>query len=69
MNFNTNEKKLPELNFKLISPGILRTRMNKKIKNLDIALYPDLNKFCKITPVYPQNILIRFIKNIVIILQ
>jgi hypothetical protein len=31
MNFNTNKKKLPELNFKLISPSILSTGMKRKI--------------------------------------
>ena len=39
------QKDLPKLNFKLISPGILSTNMNKKIKSLDVELYPDMNKF------------------------
>ena len=29
------QKDLPKLNFKLISPGILKTKMNKKIKELE----------------------------------
>ena len=39
------QKDLPNLNFKLISPGILNTNMNKNIKNLDVKTYPDMNKF------------------------
>ena len=39
------QKDLPKLNFKLISPGILNTDMNKKIKTLDVKLYPDMKKF------------------------
>ena len=39
------QKDLPNLNFKLISPGILSTDMNKKIKTLDVKLYPDMKKF------------------------
>ena len=31
------QKDLPKLNFKLISPGILSTDMNKKIKALDVS--------------------------------
>jgi benzil reductase ((S)-benzoin forming) len=41
------QKDLPELNFKLISPGVLETAMNKKIRNLDINEYPDMAKFHK----------------------
>ena len=41
------QKDLPKLNFKLISPGILKTNMNKKIKNLDVNLFPDMEKFHK----------------------
>lgn len=55
MKFKINEKNLPEMNFKLISPSILSTGMNKKIKNLDIAVNPDLNKFCQLPRVYPQK--------------
>lgn len=39
------QKDLPELNFKLISPGILSTNMNKQIRSLDVSLYPDMQKF------------------------
>ena len=39
------QKDLPKLNFILISPGILKTSMNKKIKSLDVDLYPDMKKF------------------------
>ena len=49
------QKDLPKLNFKLISPGILRTDMNKKIKALDIALYPDMSKFHQTPAVDPQK--------------
>ena len=49
------QKDLPKLNFKLISPGILNTNMNKKIKNLDVNLYPDMNKFHNTLAVDPQK--------------
>ena len=49
------QKDLPKLNFKLISPGILKTDMNKKIKELDVALYPDMNKFHQTQAVNPQK--------------
>lgn len=49
------QKDLPKLNFKLISPGILRTDMNKKIKALDVALYPDMTKFHQQQAVDPQK--------------
>ena len=49
------QKDLPKLNFKLISPGILKTDMNKKIKELDVALYPDMNKFHQTEAVNPQK--------------
>ena len=39
------QKDLPKLNFKLISPGILNTDMNRKIKTVDVKLYPDMKKF------------------------
>lgn len=39
------QKDLPKLNFKLISPGILNTNMNKQIKSLDVGLYPDMSRF------------------------
>ena len=39
------QKDLPKLRFKLISPGILSTEMNKKIKAQDISLYPEMKKF------------------------
>ena len=49
------QKYLPKLNFKLISPGILNTYMNKKIKALDVALYPDMSKFHQTPAVNPQK--------------
>ena len=49
------QKDLPKLNFKLISPGILSTNMNKKIKALDIKIYPDMNKFHQSPAVEPQK--------------
>ena len=49
------QKDLPKLNFKLISPGILNTAMNKKIKSLDVALYPDMNKFHQTQALDPQK--------------
>ena len=49
------QKDLPKLNFKLISPGILSTDMNKKIKALDITLYPDMSKFHQTSAVDPQK--------------
>ncbi|MDC1111430.1 SDR family NAD(P)-dependent oxidoreductase [Alphaproteobacteria bacterium] len=49
------QKDLPKFNFKLISPGILSTGMNKKIKALDIDLYPDMGKFHQTPAVDPQK--------------
>ena len=49
------QKDLPKLYFKLISPGILSTNMNKKIKALDISLYPDMTKFHQNPAVEPQK--------------
>ena len=49
------QKDLPKLNFKLISPGILSTNMNKKIRALDVNLYPDMNKFHNTVAVDPQK--------------
>ena len=49
------QKDLPKLNFKLISPGILNTAMNKKIKSLDVGLYPDMNKFHQTQALDPQK--------------
>ena len=49
------QKDLPKLNFKLISPGILSTDMNKKIKAIDVALYPDMSKFHQTPAVDPQK--------------
>ena len=49
------QKDLSKLNFKLISPGILSTDMNKKIKALDVALYPDMSKFHQTPAVDPQK--------------
>jgi benzil reductase ((S)-benzoin forming) len=39
------QKDSPKLNFRLISPGILSTEMNIKIKALDVTLFPDMSKF------------------------
>ena len=49
------QKDLPKLNFKLISPGILNTAMNKKIKSLDVGLYPDMNKFHQTLALDPKK--------------
>ena len=49
------QKDLPKLNFKLISPGILNTSMNKKIKAQDVTLYPDMHKFHQTSAVDPQK--------------
>ena len=49
------QKDLPKLNVKLISPGILSTKMNKKIKSLDVGLYPDMSKFHQTPAVNPQK--------------
>ncbi len=49
------QKDLPKLNFKLISPGILNTAMNKKIKSLDVGLYPDMSKFHQTQALDPQK--------------
>ncbi len=49
------QKDLPKLKFKLISPGILSTDMNKKIKALDIKMYPDMSKFHQTSAANPQK--------------
>ena len=49
------QKDLPELNIKLISPGILSTKMNKKIKAQDVSLYPDMKKFHETLAVDPKK--------------
>ena len=49
------QKDLPKFNFKLISPGILSTGMNKKIKALDVVLYPDMGKFHQTPADDPQK--------------
>ena len=49
------KKDLPNLNFKLISPGILKTDMNKKIKDLDVKTFPDMNKFHETQAADPRN--------------
>ena len=49
------QKDLPKLRFKLISPGILSTEMNKKIKAQDISLYPEMKKFHETPAVEPQK--------------
>ena len=49
------QKDLPKLNFKLISPGILRTEMNEKIKSVDVNIYPDMQKFHQTPAEEPQK--------------
>ena len=49
------QKDIPKLNFKLISPGILRTDMNKKIKSVDVKKYPDMKKFHQTPAEEPQK--------------
>ena len=49
------QKDLPKLSFKLISPGILSTKMNKKIKVQDISLFPDMRKFHQTTAEHPSK--------------
>ena len=49
------QKDLPKFNFKLISPGILSTGMNKKIRALDISVFPDMNKFHQKPAADPQK--------------
>ena len=49
------QKDIPKLNFKLISPGILRTKMNKKIKSVDVNIYPDMQKFHQTPAEEPQK--------------
>ena len=49
------QKDLPKLSFKLISPGILNTEMNKKIKAQDICLFPEMKKFHETIASPPQK--------------
>jgi len=49
------QKDLPRANFKLISPGILSTDMNKKIKALDVTILPDMSKFHETPAVDPSK--------------
>ena len=49
------QKDLPKLSFKLISPGILSTEMNKKIKAQDISLFPEMKKFHETPAVAPSK--------------
>ena len=49
------QKDLPKLKFKLISPGILSTKMNKKIKSQNISLYPEMKKFHETPAVAPSK--------------
>ena len=49
------QKDFPNTKFKLIAPGILRTGMNKKIKDQDISKYPDMKKFHQISAVDPNK--------------
>ena len=46
---------LSKLRFKLISPVILSTEMNKKIKAQDITLYPEMRKFHDTPAVSPYK--------------
>ena len=46
---------MQKLIIKLISPGILNTAMNKKIKSLDVGLYPDMNKFHQTLALDPKK--------------
>lgn len=49
------QKDLPDFRFRLISPGVLRTNMNKKIKALDVNLFPDMQKFHQVSAVEPRK--------------
>ena len=49
------KKDLPNLNIKLISPGILNTEMNKTIKDLDVKIFPDMQKFHLTPAIDPQK--------------
>ena len=49
------QKDLPMMKFKLISPGVLKTGMNKKIKDQDISKYPDMKKFHQTSAVDPKK--------------
>ena len=49
------QKDMPNLNFRLISPGILNTNMNKKIKEINVGLYPDMSKFHQSPAEDPQK--------------
>ena len=49
------QKDLPKMKFKLISPGVLKTGMNKKIKDQDISKYPDMKKFHQTSAVDPKK--------------
>ena len=49
------QKDIPKLNFKLISPGILKTEMNNKIKSVDVNKYPDMKKFHQTPAEEPQK--------------
>jgi len=53
--FHQYQKDLPKLKFKLISPGILSTKMNKKIKAQNISLYPEMKKFHETIASPPQK--------------
>ena len=49
------KKDLPNLNIKLISPGILNTDMNKTIKDFDVKIFPDMQKFHLTPAIDPQK--------------
>ena len=63
------QKDMTDLNFKLISPGILNTNMNKKIRKIDIELYPDMRKFHQTLAVDPQKASELIYKNFIIFLK
>jgi hypothetical protein len=50
------QKGLPHLGFKLVSSGILKTDMNKKIKALDVTVYPDIEKFHLVPSKDPKKV-------------
>jgi len=49
------QKDLPKFRFRVISPGVLRTNMNKKIKALNVSIFPDMQKFHQVSAVDPRK--------------
>lgn len=45
---------IPDIKFKLVAPGILKTKMNSEILKADITEFPDLKKFHDTTPIEPS---------------